>query len=459
MQRGAAKILKLSLAIVVCVLAVSVSAARSSAEESRLTIPEARLFAAQLLNDGHPWGARAVALGILQSDPNDFAGLIITARAELAMQAYDRAEDAGKRAWRAADSENDRFTAAFTVAQAQLGAEKFTQAQMWLRRSAQVAPKDNMRNVAVRTFQEARRANPWHTRIGLRFSPSSNINNGPTSNQLDINGLVFINPAARPLSGYEMALDFSTERRVELNESTRLRFGFNLDERQYVLTDSANRKVPSANGDDFDFRAVELTFGLDRLHRRGQAKMRYDLTLGRNWSGGDVLSDYARFELGRDTVLSPKTGIGFELAYEVRDRHDSTSRSSDIWEVSTRLSHRFDNGASGGVLLTLSDTDSESSAIEHQSVQIVSYYSPGETVAGVIPVISLSFQARNFDRPFLGAVREDRETTLNASFLFSDLDYFGFAPTVGFSASRNKSNISLYDSEEFGLNLGLKSVF
>ena len=104
--------------------------------ETRLSIDEAKEYAAQMLKDNNPWAARAVALGILKGHPDDFSGLVIVAQSEMMLGRFDVAQETAKHAWRVAETDNQKFTAAYMVSQALMRAEKFTQAQLWLRRSA-----------------------------------------------------------------------------------------------------------------------------------------------------------------------------------------------------------------------------------------------------------------------------------------------------------------------------------
>jgi len=436
------------------------SGTTAKTEEKRLSIPEARVFASELLNNRRPRAARAVARGILQSNENDYVALLILSRAELSLGNAEESEKIAKQAFRVAETDNDRFTSSYTVSQALISGEKFTQAQFWSRRSAEAAPKESMRQAAVKKFQQARNANPWNVQIGLRFAPSSNVNNGPTSNQLEIGGLVFIDPAAVPLSGYEVGTDIEVTRRFDLTNTLRFSAGVHLDERQFILSDKSKRKVPTASSNDYDFRAIELKLRLDHIQNGGRARMTYDLIQGRNWSGNDQLSDYTRFELGRDMSVTPQTILGFKLGLEHEERKDVSARSADIIDLTGRLHFKLKKKGMMGVQFTLSDTASRSALIEHQAAQIFGYYSPGDIGNGVVPTFSLAYLARDFDQPLLTTLkRRDRRKTLGVSVLLSELDYFGFAPTVGFNATQTSSNISLFDSEEFGLSLGLKSVF
>ncbi|SLN39382.1 hypothetical protein ROG8370_01630 [Roseovarius gaetbuli] len=439
---------------------LSLPGAAVKAEEKRLSIPEARVFAAELLNNRRPRAARAVARGILKSDENDYVALLILSRAELSLGNAEESEKIAKQAFRVAETDNDRFTSSYTVSQALLSGEKYTQAQLWSRRSAEAAPKDSMRRAAVNTFQQARNANPWNVQIGLRFAPSSNVNNGPSSNRLEIGGLVFIDPAAVPLSGYEVGADVEVTRRFDLSNTLRFSAGLRVDERQFILSDSAKRKVPTASGNDYDFRAIELKLRFDHAQSNGRARMTYDLIQGRNWSGGDLLSDYTRFEVGRDASVSPRMVLGAKLGVEHQERKDVSARSADIIDLTGRLHYKLRDNGAVGVQLTLSDTASKSASIEHQAAQVFGYYSPGDVGKGVVPTFSVAYLARDFDQPLLTTTkRRDRRTTLGVSVLLSEMDYFGFAPTVGVNATKNTSNISLFKSEEFGLTLGLKSVF
>ncbi|MCY3824378.1 MAG: surface lipoprotein assembly modifier, partial [Nitrospinae bacterium] len=61
--------------------------------------------------------------------------------------------------------------------------------------------------------------------------------------------------------------------------------------------------------------------------------------------------------------------------------------------------------------------------------------------------------------PLFGKKREDVAARLSAKVVNSTLRFGGFAPYVGYSYEKNRSNISLYEYENHGLLMGLTRDF
>ncbi len=61
--------------------------------------------------------------------------------------------------------------------------------------------------------------------------------------------------------------------------------------------------------------------------------------------------------------------------------------------------------------------------------------------------------------PLLGVKREDTAAKLSGKIVNSSLKFGGFAPYVGYSYERNRSNISLYEYQNHGVLMGLSRDF
>ena len=55
--------------------------------------------------------------------------------------------------------------------------------------------------------------------------------------------------------------------------------------------------------------------------------------------------------------------------------------------------------------------------------------------------------------------RRDKEITADITAVFSQIEYFGFSPSVSINARRNISSIGLYDIEGVGFGVGIQSAF
>ena len=55
--------------------------------------------------------------------------------------------------------------------------------------------------------------------------------------------------------------------------------------------------------------------------------------------------------------------------------------------------------------------------------------------------------------------RADNRISAASTLIFSDFSYFGFSPTATLSASRTNSNVGRFSTDNYGINIGLRSSF
>ena len=87
-------------------------------------------------------------------------------------------------------------------------------------------------------------------------------------------------------------------------------------------------------------------------------------------------------------------------------------------------------------------------------------YLPAAPLLGAQASFSGALQLREYDRLRYGStLRRDQKLSLSANFVFEQIDYMGFSPSLTLNATRNISNKTLFDTQELGLSLGIKSTF
>jgi hypothetical protein len=448
--------------VLLAVLCASGFTVGPAAAEQRLSRAEARAYAIDLLKAQQPAAARAIALALLRADRTDFPALMILAQAENRLGRFKQGEAAARRAWRSGANPEQKFAAAYALSQSLAAQKRFGASQWWLRRAGQAADRPGLDNAARRQYARVRALNPWTTQLGFSLNPSSNINSGPTSNIYTIGGYVFVDPTAVPLSGLEIGSRFSIRRdiRPDRKDGPRFHFGLAYDDRRYTLSAASRRALPTASAAAYAFSQVDLFAGVALPDASGPGVTDARLTLGRNWRGGNPLSGYARLELGRSTVLGGRTRIGYGLSYEDQTRHDSALRSARILTLNGSWNRKLASGGLLGLSLSLADTGSASSEIDHKSVSASLRYVHPEPILGAVPTLRLGLVGRNYDRLRYGASpRRDRTAILAGELFFTRFDYYGFAPTLGATYSRNRSNVSIFDYEEFGVSVGFRSTF
>lgn len=428
--------------------------------ETRLDIDTSRLLVVRLLVDGEYRAAHAVTSALLQRPNAPLSDHLLHARALRGVGQHQAAGDLAKDVFNRAQSPKLRYDAAMVVAQALSSDRRKTMAQLWLRRAAEIAPDEHRKARAVRIFRYVRATNPWSVQARFGISPSSNINRGPTDNTFTWNGLTFIDPALVPLRGYEISSGFNLTRRVPLSPDTRLRFSLIADDSRFVLSPSAKAKVPTARASDYAFSALETQATLDWSTPESPWSHENSLALGRNWSGGEHLTDYVRIGMASYRSLNERNHIGLNFSAERQWRQDLALRSADVISVGGRWGHALSSGARLVLDLGFSDMDSDSADIAHQKARVGLTYAPGQPVLGALASLSVGLESRWYDRPlYAPEPREDTRLSIGGSLFFTEFDLFGFAPKVGLTATRTNSNVSRFETEALEFNLGLQSVF
>lgn len=442
--------------------------------ETRLSIPQSRALAYKLLNEHQPLAARHIALALIERDPEDVDALLVLSRAERLLEDPIAAKKAGKRAWSAAKKPKDKYTAAMLVAQAVSSDGNKLGSQFWLRRAAQVAPDERRKAQAVRDLRYVRSTSPVAVKLDFSIAPSSNINNGPKAKDLGPN--VSISGDGLALSGIEYRLGGTLTYRFPKDETRkwRLSLATQLSTQSYSLSSDAKRQAPEASGSDYAFQQLEFRLNgmrpdsaRSKSDKRDAAATSLELKLGLNWYGGDRLTNFAGISAGRHIALGERARLSFRSGYEKRWRQDRAFRSSNVFSLSSSWSHVSESGnqfwASGYFL----DTRSQSASVANDTYGVqLGYVSGTPVIAGTTLELTAGYRIRNYKRalqisPLLPSlpVRKDREISAAATLVFTEVDYYGFSPSLELSARKNRSNNPLYSTEDIGVTLGLRSKF
>ncbi len=429
-------------------------------EPLRLDIPQARILAERLYLSHQFLAAREVALGLLSRDAGDVRALIVLSQSERALGNSKPAESAGKRAWKAANNPLEKYGASLVTAQAISTGGARTRAQFWLRRAIQAAPNKALEQRAIRDFRYVQGRNPFTTNLRFSARPSSNINNGSKSDTLVIGGLPFeLSGDARALSGVEFSYGFSTVYKKQTAANRQWRFGFSLDARSYVLSSEAKRQAPGQNASDYAFLTAEASLGTTKTLDQGRGQLAFDLALGRNWYSGDVLGDFGRVTVARTFHRTRTSNSRYRLSVTRQWRKDNSTRSSTQVALAADWAKALKSGSVLRWNLGVQDTASASPSSAQNGVNVGASLTPENGLFGAQTTYSVGLEARRYDLPSFGVLRADNKTTIGVSLFFHKLDYYGFAPTLSVTAARNQSNISLYDTTEYGLSIGFRSTF
>ncbi len=423
----------------------------------KLDIPAARSLSFQLIASGDYARAAALAQVLIERDPADQAAWLALAQARRAMGQNRAAVTAARRAWTLSESPANRYAAAVVAAQVLASSGARIRAQFWLRRAAEVAPNDALRDRAIGDFRYLRGVTPLSARLSFSLSPTSNINNGAKSERVaggQISG------AALALSGLEAAAGLSLSYRLPPGAQRSARLGLSLQTRSYALSAAARARAPASRNSDFAFQELELSHDISFAAPGGQGATDLGLRLGFNRYGGSPLSQFAGLTLQRRQILGSGAQVSFGAGAERINRSDAQARSSTVTRVFAGWSRGFDNGARLSLSAMAINSAAASFLTDNRALSLGAALQLAGSPLGGPLALSLSYVARDYRQPVpLFGVRSDRTIALGADLTLRRLSYYGFAPTLGIRASKTASSVDLYDSETIGLRLGVRSVF
>ncbi|WP_283425148.1 surface lipoprotein assembly modifier [Shimia sagamensis] len=435
-------------------------------EAQTVDIPkeDARQLAAKHMLSGNSEAALSIATALIASDSSDAQAHLIAAQTLRSKGDYKGAQTHASMAFESATSAKMRYVTAMVMAQSLSANGQKSASQLWLRRAAEVAPDEQSRLRAIRDFRYVRDTNPWQYALSIGIRPSSNINNGSRDNRLYWGGLVFVNPEAEPLSGLEIETGFKAFYRPLAENRERLTFGISFETRQYVLSEHAKETNPNARASDFAYTRLEghviQTWRGERQPNTMQRISRLGFTAGANTYGGDHLSNYLRLWGSNRFGLSERSYITALGSFERTWRKDASIRDSDLIELGGTYGYHFKRGGQINVYGRLGDKKSESNAIAHDNLRLGVVYSSDTRIAGGLPRLSFEYEGRWYDYPReIPDPRRDNQYTAALSLVMDQWDLYGFAPEIRLNYKRNHSNVTQYETLQYGLDFGIRSVF
>ena len=430
----------------------------SSAAQSTLAPEEARMTAAQLLARGQAQAAVDITDMLIRRDPEDATSLILNAHARRTLGDARNARRAARQGYQASDRPVERYGAAMAMAQALSSDGAKTRAQFWLRRAAHVAPDEQTRARAIRDYRYVSMTNPWSVDLSFSIDPSDNVNGAPSDNTFVLGGLIFTNPAAVPISGFVLRQNTSLRYNFDISQTRRSFAALNWTESHTVFTDD---DVPAGvDASDYAFRRVQAEVGRDFTTGPKAPRQTVSLSFGRLWSGENPLADEITANW-RQTYARPENRLfswNAQLGYSHRKDDDSRSGVTGILSASWARPT-----AAGGKVAwnaELGRTDTDSRALTHNAVTLGLQYTFANPVLGATAQVALTAQAKHYDDPLYTAEpRADLGAAVSTSLLFTDFDSYGFAPKLTFEARKTTSNVTRFETESFGLNMGFQSLF
>ncbi len=449
--------------------ALALSIAPGSQAEVRISPAELKKAAVLSLQGNDPARAVVFAEALLQRDEQDRTAHLIRASGLRQMGQYAPAQTSARQAWRLSETDAEKFTAARVMAQTLSSDGKRSRAQLWLRRAVHHAPSVRHEHRARRDFAHVRQQNPWSTHLSFTLAPNSNINNGSANDRsllnYKISEILFGEPvefaldgAAQALSGLEFGASVQTRYRFHQTHDTAHDLKFSASYRSFMLSGSSKDQAPGVEGSDFAYGTVGIGYGYRRLNLERKGEFMFDLDAVQSWYGGARYATALRGTVAQTYKPNRETNLRFSFQAE----HQVGQRTSDVdtYRLTASMNKRLASGNLAFVKLGLATTSSPTADSEYREVELRGGYVLGKPVMGAAIQLGLGASLRDYDVSRHSADgREDLKITADITATFTQIDYYGFNPSVSLSASTTSSNIGLYDSNRVGLSIGIRSAF
>lgn len=441
--------------------AAALAAAQASAQ-AVLSPEQMRELAGQAALQGQSGLAFDLSGALIGRDGTDLNAHLIRSRAARDLGRNDDALFHARRAWALAEDDQTKYAAALATAQALSSSGRRTAAQLWLRRAVEIAPNDALKQRATEDFVYVRRRNPWATALRFSLTPSSNINNGSRNETSELFGLPFefeLEGEARALSGVEISTGVSTRYRVGGSDRRHTDIIFGLSHRTYILSEDAKDIAPDADGSDFAtssvFVGLQESYGLSG----GKARLGWDARLGRTWYGGDPLLNYTRLGANYRRTAGKNGLLNLSISREGQSGEGSRDDAT-IWSASIGYGVSLGNGDRLSLSSTLVQSSSDADYLDYTQRGISASYALAKPVGPAQLEFGLSFEQKQHDRSSLApGGRDENSVKATVTAVLPAMDFYGFVPTVTVNAERTEANIDLYETESFGVQVGVRSAF
>ena len=426
-----------------------------------LTPAQMTVAAGRALSLHRPEAALALAEALLARDPKDIRALLIKARALRDLVRNDAARDAANLAWRAANTDTERFGAALILAQALASSGRDTAAQLWLRRATQHATNDRQRALVRRDFAFLRQRNPLTLKFSFGATPSTNVNGGANTDTITLFGLPFeLSADAQALSGYQAYASVDLSYRVFENTPGETRIGFSAYHRQTWLSEQAQIDAPGALGSDYNYASLSLNLSHTFQPTQEGRKYALSLALGRNWYGGQALANFANLNATLSQDFANGRQLGVSLRADVKQNADGTGAPVFLANAGVTYQWPQANGNAFRFSASLQRTVSSNAYDAYFETRAGVDYFLTKPVFGGKLSFGLGAARRDYAvSRYTANGRHDQSLNAHVDLTLNGLSVYGFSPKISVSHSRTTSNVALFSSQVTSLGLGFQSDF
>jgi len=306
-----------------------------------------------------------------------------------------------------------------------------------------------------------RARNPWTTEFNFNIGPNDNINNGSRRETTELFGLPFefvLDGAAQALEGVEYAAGVATRYRFDQSQFHAQDLVFQLSHRTYGLSADAQAQAPGVSGSDFAFSHASIGYVYRRTPEGGLGPYSLSATYGQSWYGGAGYNSALRLGGTQQVLLGPRARLTFSASGE--RQFGDTGPSADVLRGDVRLVRQI--GTVGALGLSLGGTGSESDtdSADYREFRTGVDFALSKPVLGARVSFGLRMRQRDYPRSQYDPTgRDDREISASVNMVFTQIDRYGFNPTMSIVSSMTESNIGLFDSDSLGVRFGLRSAF
>lgn len=450
-------------------LAVAMALGLASAgatQEVDLTLDEARILAQRAYLAGELPLAQAIALRLLEADPDDARALLILSATATQLGDPAQGREAGRAAWAAAGADEPqgmRYDIARHTALAAWHEGRLSAAQFWLRRAADSAPSDAEYRQTVSDYRMVRARNPLRFSASLSVTPTSNLNGGAASGDLTIDDWFHVGPqygTALALSGTRTVAQARMSYVLAAGERGQTTLGLRAIGAFHSLSSEAKAIAGGISGQYLNAVTLEASLRRDTLWPGGAHPLSLTVAAGQNWEGGEVAGPHLRLEA--ETPLLRREGreiwLGARADVHSLDDDDTLSMGIALESMQAAL------GGQIGWAISMRDVQGGGVNRSFRSLTGEVSYAPAAPIGPVRLRGGLQAGLRDYPEYRLGPFgvsdgREDISLGLSLDMVMEGTSFLGHAPKVTLSALATDSNISRFETRQLGISFGFESRF
>ncbi len=433
--------------------------------------------AEEVLRQGDAETAVSLTATIIAQDPNFSPAHFVQAVALNIQGNHERAAEAAMRAYRTAQSDRQRMQAAILVSEARFAAGQYSRAELWLRRAANNAKTEDDIRTIQQNFDSIRRANPLTVWLNFGLTPSNNVNNGISGDELvfrdqsgDIVCFPFIGCSqelgaqARILSGIEYFGSADLQYRLSESAQYLTTFDARLFVRTYTLSSESRDLIEELGGglDGGDFSLGILEAGITHRMRPpgGNGTVTISAHTGKLWSGWEPYWYYDRFAVGRTFQIDDRKEFEVNASVEFRDPIDASQLPTRIDTITASHTWIRPNNDQARFSIQNQDFVAGNNVLSFEDHSLALDYRFAEEILGTQLSINTRLGQRHYD-VFTTTLngRLDHYATLGISTIFSRVSYFGFSPSMSIAATRRLSDLPEYTTTTWDGGFGIQSNF